>query len=63
MMYPIETQDFKNITLGYFDWVVKNKIVRVIRVVGRRKDDKIIDYVFKLDLRIKEVIDLLLKSP
>lgn len=61
MLYPTKTIDFKNLTIGYFDWVVEDKIVTVIRVVGVRKDKKIVDQVFKLDLKASKVVDILLK--
>ena len=59
MLYPIQTQEFKNVTIGYFDWVVEDKMVRVIRIVGK-KNGFIFDKLFKLDMPISKVFEELL---
>ena len=62
MLNPLKTIRLKNVTIGFFKWIVEDKETDVIRICGELDNGTAIDKVFKLDFGSEEMIEELLKG-
>lgn len=62
MLVPIEIIDFDSVTIGHFNWLVDDKLISVIRIVGTTKNGKNVDRLFKQDFNISNALDILLED-
>jgi len=60
MLIPLEVLDFEFCTIGYFQWIVRNKSIRVVRIVGKTKDGHCIDWLFKPNRKISTAVNKIL---
>ena len=56
----LDSLTFKRCTIGYFHWIVEDRIVKVVRVCGETEDGCMVDWIFMPRCRVSTLVNKIL---